>query len=166
MNVAQSIQNYYEHEDFKGNYIFALMENIDTEQAVNRIIEIISMEYYTYRPTNTALILTNEQALEVLEYVIDNIDLFIRDMNNYYVGSSSIDSISFGEQEEQLEGLWNSRTRQPYSLKYLKHIFDQEGYYISGEYAYYDLSSSGVYIELFNAEIPLLQKLIDEYKQS
>jgi len=164
MNIAQVIQGYYEHDDFKGNYIFAMMENIDTEQAVKRIIEIVSMEYYTFNPS-TALILTELQALGILEYIVENIDLFIQDFTSYYVGSSSIDSISYGEQEEQLSGLYNSRTRQPYGLKYLKNIFEQEGYWVSGEYAYYDLSSSGIYIELFNNDIPLLQKLVGEYEQ-
>lgn len=160
MNIAQSIKSRYESEDFKSNYAINLLE--DKSAVEFRIKQIVQHEYNFERRYGYNMILTDEQCEKVYNYILENIEEFTSDFNSYYVGDTSIDSVSFGEQCEQLEGLINHKTNKPYKTSYLKEVFENEDFYVSKGYAYYDLSDSGVHIDLLNSEIPILEELKKE----
>lgn len=156
MNIAQSIINYYDSKDFKDNYSYILCElfNDSEQDVINRIIDLFNVSNYeTEKYLSNHKIITRDQAKLIYDFISENIELFIKSFNSYYAGYTSLDSISFGEQEEQLTSIYNRKTGKEYNINYLKKIFDKESFYISGDYAYYDLSSSGIHIELINEEL-------------
>lgn len=163
-NIAKRFIDYYEHEDFISNYVWVLAEifNDNKETIIETIIDSISMKYSDF--DGHALLLTEKQAGDIYQYINDNFDDFVTPYNGYYVGHTCLESCEFGEQEEQLTGIYNHKTGKDYSLQYLKRICDEEGFYVSGDYAYYNLDG-GIYIELDNGKCPLLEELIDNYME-
>ena len=162
MNIAQTIKNYYEHEDFKDNYAIYLLE--DRENCINNISkELSKWFYFEDYTTNSNLKIDREDSERILDYLRDNYEKFIDTFNSYYVGNYCIDSISFGEQEEQLTGLYNHKTKKDYDLKYLQKVFEQEDFIVNGNYAYYDLSSDGVAIWLEPKKLPFFNELLKKY---
>lgn len=163
MTLAERILEYYEHEDFRNNYAEHLLE--DRSRAIERIKEFCRdkygdvSEYYGIH-----IWLTDEQAEEILDYIIDNADEFTDTYRSYYASSTCIDSVSYGEQCEQLTEIYNPQTGKSYSLPYLKKAFEEAGYMVDGKYAYMDLSGEGVYIDLLKADIPLLKRIVESYK--
>lgn len=140
MNIAERILSYYETSDFADNYADMLGE--DTHACIERIQRIFSDNYGEK--------LTFEQAEKVLKWFIENNQY--RTFSGYYVGYYSFASISFGEQEEQLTGLHNHKTGKPYNIAYLKQVFEDAGYVVSGDCAYMDLNSQGVHFDLRDFE--------------
>lgn len=160
MNIAASIKNYYEHEDFRNNYAEYLLE--DTQAVKDRIYEMCKTAYEVERYYGYNIDLSDEQVEEVYDYILGNIEEFTKEFSGYWVGATSLCSISYGEQEEQLEDLYNHRTGKPYTMPYLRRVFESEDFYVNdaGTYAYYDLSDSGVHIDLLASEIPLIKEWI------
>ena len=108
--------------------------------------------------------INRDQASEIYQYIKDNGSDYILE-TTCYVGDACVNAVMFGEQEEQLDGIYNHKTGKNYSLKYLKKVFNNSGYYISGNYAYYDLSYNGVGLFLVDTpKIPLLEKLYKNIK--
>lgn len=146
MNIAQRYLKYYQSDYFKADYAFLLLD--DTDYCYDRIKKVA--DSYDKR-------LTDLQIKLIFEELVRNTDLYISDYCSYYVGDDCIDSISFGEREEQLEGMINHRTGLPYTDSYLRRIFDKEGFtvFVShyGTYAYYDMSSQGLRITLNGDQI-------------
>jgi len=160
MNIAQRSKEYYEHEDFKDNYAMYLFE--DSHAIKDNIKQALGTyefeKYYGFEiPYNQR---NNDYFIDLIyDYILENWEDFLKDFRSYWVGSTSIASISFGEQEEQLTGIYNHRTGKDYTLPYLKRVYDQEGFYVSGNYAYYDLSDSGLHIDLLTKDIPIIKSL-------
>jgi len=154
MNIAESIKSHYETEDFKSNYSECLFQ--DNHAIKERIKNYCanSYEFFKFYGYNHYF---STKAIDVIyDTILDNIEEFTKDFNGYYVGFTSLDSVSFGEQEEQLTGIYNHNTGKEYSLKYLKSIFEKEDYVINDNYAYYNLDG-GIHIDLLNSEIPYLK---------
>jgi hypothetical protein len=158
-NYALSTLSYYESEDFKNNYAEFLME--DTHAVQNRIKTAVQ-DYDFEKIYGSTLYLSDEDAEKVYEYILENIEEYTTTFNGYWVGSGSIDSVSFGEQEEQLTGLTNQQGDKIEVTDLIKQ-FEDADFVVHGEYAYYDMSSQGVHIDLYAGEkIPLLVKLVEE----
>ena len=89
-----------------------------------------------------------------------------RRFNGYWVGPYCLGSISFGEQEVQLEGITNHRTGREYTARYLCQVFQDEGFCVSdcGRYAYLDLSHEGVYIDFRDFEKETIFKALEAAK--
>ncbi len=152
-NIAKRIQAYYDHKDFKSNYAECLAESFHNNKGdiINKIIDLFNVSNYeTKKELSNWSVITREQAKKIFDFVNDNLGSFTTDFKSYWVGSTSLESISFGEQEEQLTGLHNHKTGKDYSLSYLRKIFDKAGYYVRGNYAYYDLSYSGLHVDLLH----------------
>ena len=154
MNIAESIKSHYESEDFKNNYSCNLFE--DSHAIKDRIKNYCSQSYEFLKFYGFNTYFSDDQINIIYDYILENIEEFTTDFSGYYVGHTSLDSISFGEQEEQLKGIYNHRTKKEYTLKYLKYIFDKEDYTINKNYAYY-IVSGGMHVDLLNAEIPYLK---------
>lgn len=153
MNIASRIKEYYKSEDFKSNYLDCLSKlfNDSESDIINSIIKLFNVSNYeTENCLKNHRIIEREQAKKIYDFITENLEDFTADFNGYYVGYTSLQTISFGEQEEQLEGLYNRRTGKDYSLKYLKQVFSQEDFFINGAFAYYDISDSGLHIDLLN----------------
>lgn len=140
MNIAERFLSYYETSDFAENYADMLGE--DTHACIERIQRIFADNYGEK--------LSFKQAEKVLNWFVENNQHST--FSSYYVGAYSFDSVSFGEQEEQLTGLTNHKTGKPYNVTYLKTVFDSAGYVISGDFAYMDLTGSGVHFTLKDFE--------------
>lgn len=155
-NVADRCKNYYESEDFKNNYSFALFESFSNNEGdiLNRIKDIIDHDYYFEKKYGFNKYLSNESIQKIYNYIAENLDQFITDFNGYYVGYSSLDSIEFSEQEEQLIGLYNHKTGKEYNIDYLRKVFKNSDYYVKNNYAYYNLDG-GLHVDLLHADIPL-----------
>ena len=151
-NVAESTIEYYSHVDFKENYAFCLLE--DQTDAIDRIIQIAG-SYDMEMVYGAKFKLTRNEAEMVLEYIMDNMEDFVEDFNGFYVGYFCIDSITYGEQCEQLTGIWNAETGKEFPLEEMQKQFDQAGFYIDGEYAYYD-PYGGLKVDLKPQLIPML----------
>ena len=144
MNIAQKIKDHYESDDFKDNYAIILFE--DRSAVVERIHNIIANEYYF------------EKKYKFRKYyILDNLEEFTTVFNGFYVGHTSIDSVQFGEQEEQLEGLRNHATNKNYTLPYLKKIFEKEDFYVHNNYAYMDLQG-GMHVDMLIGDLTKLFK--------
>jgi hypothetical protein len=158
--IAEACKDYYEHRDFVGNYAEFLME--DTHAVQERIKNICQFEYDFEKVYGTNLYLSEEQTEEVYEYILENIEEHTDTFNSYYVGSGSICSVSFGEQCEQLEG-FRDENGDEIPVEDLIKQFEDADFVVNEGYAYYDLSSSGVHVDLLRGEkIPLLEKLAEE----
>ena len=136
LNIAKRIVEYYDSEDFRVNYYPLLCDNM--EQSRTGCIAQI-MRYFSVRGT---------EANEIYSEIYDNIESYVDTYRGYYVGSDCLDSASFGEQEEQIFDLVNHATGKPYSKRYIRAIFEKEGFTVGNEYAYYNLSGEGLYVDL------------------
>ena len=154
-NIAQRIKEGYESDDFKSDYLYQLIESYDNNkhEIISRIFDLFNIQNYE---TEKYLVnfkpITIQQAEQIYHFIDANFDDFVSDFHNHYVGYTSLESVSFWEQCEQLEGLHNHKTKKDYSLKYLKHIFNKEGFYVSRGYAYYDISSEGMHVDLLKSK--------------
>ena len=162
MNIAKRLKEYYKSEDFKCEYGNVLYERFcnNEHEIVKRIQEKFNVSNYEtngYFEWNH--LITYEEAKKVYDFISENFERFVCTYSGYYVGYTSLESVWLGEQEEQLTGLYNSRTKRDYTIKYLRKVFNAEDYYVSGEYAYYILDG-GLHVELLNCkdEINLLLK--------
>jgi 6-pyruvoyl-tetrahydropterin synthase len=136
LNVAEGFKAYYESKDFAGNYADLLLE--DRHACIQRIIDIIDREENVRITRNTAE--------NIYEYILDNLEDFLDEFTNHWTGEYSVDSISYGEQEEQLTGIYElENVPQPI----IAAAFESADYYVKNiEYAYCDLSSKGLCIKL------------------
>ena len=84
----------------------------------------------------------------------DNYEEYVRDYRNYYVGSDSVGSVGFGEQEEEF----------PESLD--KELFVEDDYkgdfcYNSGRF-YYDMSSDGIHFVVSEDDAKIILAKLEE----
>ncbi len=156
MNIADRVKAYYESDDFKGMYLDVLHETFAYSEAdiIERILRLFNVSNYeTENYLSNHKIIDRKQAKLIYDFIYNDLETFVRDYSNYYVGYTSLDSVSFGEQEEQLEGLYNHKTKKEYTLPYLKKVFANDFYVSDNGCAYYDLSDSGLHVELISEEL-------------
>jgi len=166
MNIAQRILAHYESPDFKNTYGEILAETFANDKAdmVKRIFDLFNVSNYeTEKYLSNWFFIRREQAEKIYEFIFDNFEAFTKDFSSYYVGCTSLDSVAFGEQEEQLTGIYNARTKKEYSLKYMQKVFEENDFYVNGKYAYYDMSSQGLHIDLLG-NIELLNNFLPTIK--
>ena len=122
----QAMAEYYDSEDFRGYYIFCLLEDLQYNgvEAIKQNAELWDK------------IPSSEQIEKVIEYIGDNLEDYIQEFSHYYVGYDCIASVSFGEQEVEIPEGFNPEED------------DDCGFYIADNgCAYYDLSAKGIYIK-------------------
>jgi len=132
-NELNSVKEYYNSDDFKDNYGFILMEDLQN-YAVDRLIENSKTWDIC---NNREHPLSEESANKIVDYINEQFDdTYVREYRNYYVGNDCIASVEYGEQEHELEN------------KFDKDKDNDCDFYIDDEnrFAYYDMSSSGLYI--------------------
>uniref|UniRef100_A0A6M3Y0C5 Uncharacterized protein n=1 Tax=viral metagenome TaxID=1070528 RepID=A0A6M3Y0C5_9ZZZZ len=131
MNNAERTLEYYESKDFEGMHYNILFEFYleDKSNILDRIKNIVDLEL--------DIELNSNQAKEIYNYVENNFEEHITHFCSYYVGDNSLESVSFGEQEEQIE---------PGEAE----IYSTAGFYVNKEKtsAYRDMSSEGIHIQL------------------
>jgi len=135
-NIAKRIIDNYESDYFQEQYKQLLFEEFcqNKDEIIDKIIHIVLNE----QNIKCSKLLASSIYDEILSEFNEYIDTF----QNYYVGYCCLGAVSFGEQEEQLDGIGMN-------LKYLRHIFNKEGFYVSkNNYAYYDISGSGLMVKL------------------
>jgi hypothetical protein len=150
-NIAQRTLEYYDSRDFKNNYREQLDENFhnDKDVIIDRIQELFNVRYYEVeKQLSNRFYIDRANAKKIYDFIYDNIDSYVRRFNSHYVGYTSLCSVSFGEQEEQLSSLRNHKTGKDYTKQYLRKVFDEAGFYVSGDHAYHDLTSHGMHIDL------------------
>jgi len=138
-------------------------------EIVDRIIRVVGSYEFDkmYRPDRDifpSMTINQDTAEKVYQYILDNIEDFVSEFYNYYTGGTDLESVPYGEIEEQLTGIHNHKTGKDYTLPYLRKVFDQAGYYVSGDYAYYNMSSEGLYIDMLAEKIPILVELCKDEK--
>jgi hypothetical protein len=159
MNLAKSIIAYYESDDFKENYAFLLIEDVSyVYQNVKRLLTDNKWEIEE-RLGISLPYCTPEQCQKVTDYILDNSEDFTTTFNGYWVGHFCLNSVEFGEQEEQLE-FTNYKTGKPYTKGYLRRIFDKEGFHVSGDYAYY-VVSGGLMLDISKFDGETLLQIIN-----
>ena len=142
---AESILSYYESEDFEWDYVDALIDQADDDYLQKRVIEICEYEF--------GITIFAEQAREIVEYVYENIDEFVKRFRGYYVGRNCLDAISFGEQEVQIFDLFNLETGESYELHEISPIYEEAGFYVNEGYAYLDLSGEGLCVKITRKQV-------------
>jgi hypothetical protein len=163
MNIAQKIKDYYDSEDFQSDYIMLLLEDLQYNSDY-LIDEALSRYFYFEKYSNNPGIeIEREDIQRIQDYVYENYEDFLSTFHSDYVGDYCIASVAFGEQETQLDGLRNHKTGKDYTLKYLQKLFDLEGFYVSGEYAYLDKSDEGLKLTLRAEKLPFFDELKKKY---
>jgi len=163
-NVAEATLFYYGTDDFKENYATSLFRSFheNKSEIVDKILELFtSNNYETQRDLSNWKEIDRKQAVNIHSLISDNFERFTDDFKSYYVGDTSLESVSFGEQCEQLTGIYNPKTEKEYSLKSMQKQFDKAGFYVNEGYAYMDLSSHGLHIDLLKGK-----ELIDQFLAS
>jgi hypothetical protein len=161
MNIAERILESYDSKDFKENYMYALAERFgDCEgDIINRIIDLFNRQHYeTEQTLKNWLIIDRVNATKIYNFIVENFEEFVKDFNGFWVGPTSLESYEFGEQEEQLTGMSKPGFKGEYTLKYMQRVFDAAGYFVKGEYAYYNINK-GVHVDLL-ANVELLDNFL------
>lgn len=143
-NLVENLIDYYDSEDFKGNYWDCLLQDshavIDRIKAYFESYEFEKKYGFTVSRHSPSL---NKFAELIYEHVKCHIDLFVVDAYALSWQESYIDSVFFGEQEEQLSGFEEWETDREALIEAF-----EESYFISGEYAYFDLSFTGLAVDI------------------
>jgi hypothetical protein len=153
--IAERCKAHYESSDFEGNYFECLSESFGNNEGdiINRIIDLFNVSNYeTEKALSNHLVINREQAKKIYDFIWDNLESFSSRFNGYYVGYTSLESVEFSEQEEQLTGLYNHKTGKEYNVIYLRKVFNEAGYCINDSdknNAYY-IVSGGLHIDLLN----------------
>lgn len=153
LSIAESFKSRYESEDFVQDYFAVLCESFSNDRGdmINRIIDLFNVSNYeTKKELSNWKAIDREQAKKIYEFIDANLWEFTTKFSGYYVGYTSLDSVEFGEQEEQLTGLYNKHTGKEYDLNYLRRSFRKADYCInrsSPNYAYY-IVSGGLHVDL------------------
>jgi hypothetical protein len=141
LTTAQRMVEYYSTNDFKGNYADCLKESFyyNRDVIINRIEEYFNLSNYeTQKYLKNWFKIDSKQAQLIHDFIYENLEDFIDDFRGAYVGPTSLDSVSFGEQEEEI----NEDEKQQ---------FEDAGFYVNDRnYAYYDLSYDGLHVDLLN----------------
>ena len=167
MNIAERYLDYYQSEDFEGQYAYFLSDEAayGAESLQSAWNFKLVWAHFWERPPFGLSFMNSRTAEAVWEYLWDTAPEYRR-FSGYWVGSYCLGSISFGEQEIQLEGITNHRTGREYSARYLCQVFQDEGFCVSdcGSFAYLDLSSEGVYIDFRDFEKETIFKALEGAK--
>lgn len=156
-NLVQSCIDYYDHPDFKGNYWDCLMQ--DKSSVIDRIKRYF--ESYEFEKKYGFTVSRYSKSLDrlaelIYEYVKYNIDQFIVDAHALSWHDSYIDGVMFGEQQQELSSFEEWKTdKEP-----LIEAFE-ESYIVSGEYAYFDLSFTGLAVDISSLDFSDVATLKD-----
>ena len=141
----ESIIAYYNSDDFADCYVPCLMEQADSSFIPDTIKKICENEF--------DIALSTSESEKIFDYIYDNIDEFIEKFSNYYVGYCCVDSIAFGEQEEDLTCIYNPETGENYELSEIEKIYDDAGFYVNEGMAYLDLSGEGLCVKITREQV-------------
>jgi hypothetical protein len=158
MNIAQACLKRYESEDFVNEYKSQLLEAFNNNEGdvVNRILELFNVfnceteKYLTHWSP-----ITRSQAKSIYSFIEENFEDFVSEFRGCYVGYTSLESIEYGEQEEQLSSF-------DFGAKYLRQVFQKEGFCINSsnkDYAYY-IKDGGLHVDLLKGRVKLDEFLI------
>jgi len=132
------LREYYDCEDFKGNYWDILAEDLQNDGVGRLVQQSQSWDILN----NREFPLSDDSAEIVIKYVSENLDEYVRDFRNYWVGEDSIASACFGEIEEETPKGFNEDEH------------DDCGWYISDDgYMYLDMSASGIHIPITQDDV-------------
>jgi len=141
----ESIIAYYNSDNFADCYVQCLMEQADASFIPGIIKQICEKEF--------DITLSTSESEKIFDYIYDNIDEFIEKFSNYYVGYCCVDSIAFGEQEEDLTCVYNPKTGENYELSEIEPIYEDAGFYVNEGMAYLDLSDEGIMINIKKEQV-------------
>lgn len=165
--TASTVLDYYENEDFIDNYGYHLL--VDGSKVKTALTQSLCRYLYFNDYTNNPFpetFIKDKTLDEILDWLRDNYYEYIETYHSYYVGSYSIDSIGFGEQCEQVSGMYNHITELEIDPNFMLDAFEDKGFYIpdnKSDFVYYDLSDSGVQINLESFIDEWIDQLIEEY---
>lgn len=151
-NLAQRFLDRYESEDFKNDYAQILFEEFlnNEHEIINRISDLFNISNYECQKFfDYSGYVTKETCKKVYDFISENFERFTENFSGYYVGYTSLESIEFGEQEEQISEVYNHQTGKSYGLKYLQKLFSNNGYYVKNDLCYY-VVSGGLHVDLCN----------------
>ena len=168
-NIAENTLEYYTSEDFNSDYFMHLLEDMSTarhnlEEAIKDYVNDLNWPMIgETRTTRITEVWQTKDLDRIIEYICDNIEDFSSDFSNYWIGHRCIDSISFGEQEEQLTDIYNHETGKTFALEEMQKQFEEAGFYVNGEYAYYDMRGEGIKVDFIPELIPFMDELLTKY---
>lgn len=155
----QSIINYYDSEDFRNFYSEFLLE--DRQATVDRIKDTINIRghWEIEQFYNTVVhFVDNNEAEAIFDEILENVDEFTDTYSGAYVGYTSIDAITYGEQCEDLE-----EDVEKYGKEAVREAYEDAGFFVNDEctYAYLDLSYDGVHIDLRMKKLKVITDIIE-----
>lgn len=119
--------NFYESPDFRGMYAVMLFE--DSHGVQYQIKQVCEREFN--------LKINNTQAEQIYQHMLENLDEYTSEFSSYYVGSYSVDSIEYGEQETEMP------------TNFLPVVSELENQFtINRRYLYYNFSGRGLHVSL------------------
>ena len=148
----KSCADHYESDDFKSNYCESLACDIHYNGA-ERILQNLSHGSLYDKLSGDKYLLE-----QILETICENIEEYVIDFNSWYVGSDSIGSASFGEQEETIEGIEHLND-------WTKNFLGDEANFVyveSSGYFYQDLSSKGIHVPMTEESLEDIIKVLEE----
>lgn len=141
--TPQRCKAHYESEDFKNNYAQQLFEQFGNEEReiIDRILDKFNVSNYeTQKELSNWKVLTREQAKKVYAFIAENFEAFTDDFSGYYVGYTSLESVTFGEQEEQMD------------TEEVKQEFITDGDFVINRDCAYYVVSGGLHVDLLKAK--------------
>lgn len=150
---AESRKAYYESDDFKGDYQDCLLDIFWNDATANkeRIVESLGEFICVERQ------LIEDNYKDIVEFIYDN--PMFRDSYGYGRCDDDIATVSFGEQEEQIDNFTDDRKRAYEAVDYCVNADkgDSDGHF----YAYMDLTSQGVslYLGYMGSELAELKRI-------
>jgi len=137
-NQLKQLNDYYDSDDFTYGYWCILVEDLH-DGGVGRLV---SQSQSWDILENREFPLSDDSAKIVIDYVTENLDDYVRDYRNYYVGEDSIAGACFGEIEEETPKGFNADEHDDY------------GWYMSDDgYMYMDMSSCGIHIPITQDDV-------------
>ena len=140
-----SLKDYYESEDYKGNYWDILAEDLN-EYGADKLKEY-SRNWDICE--NREFPLSKDSANKVIDYVIENLDEYVRDYCGYYVGDDSVASTCFGEIETEVPQGFNDDEHDDCGW----YMGEESIYENQPRYMYLDYSSNGIHIKITQTDV-------------
>jgi subtilase family serine protease len=159
IDKIKGIISYYDSEDFRNNYAEFLLE--DRQAVVDRIKDTVNsrghweMEKFYNNPIH---FIDDSVAEAIFDEILENVEEFTETYDSYYVGYTSIDSIAYGEQEEDLK-----EDVEKYGKEAVRKAYEDANFYVNDicTYAYLDMTAAGVHIDLRGKKLKVLTDIIE-----
>lgn len=150
--------DYYSTEDFESSYADCLAQ--DTAAILERVRPMLRERKWEVEERLGVKLanFSDKQVRAAADYVVSNAEEFVERFSGYYVGHFSLDSVAFGEQEENVADFAKSNGL---TVKKAAEMLDAAGFSVINGGAYY-IVSGGLHLNLVRPPADWLLEILAE----